>query len=236
MIKIFILYFFILKILCETTIEVDKIFTSNGTENLTFFYNKSIETTNVILFQTEYNITDFNIVISENNECEIKIIESIKSNNYLIFYSMQNNNVNVKIQIINQNNRQYNLTLSRFTDIVNTEKNITFNCTSNSTLIYNLRNLSEFDYILAFTNFPHHLFYYNEVTKEITQTLNNLFLSFQLNKNDNIYLIAFPENSKDTIYFEIAFFNSSNYTIKINEITKEKDKNNERKENYSSIK
>ena len=227
MIKIFILYFFILKILCETTIEVDKIFTSNGTENLTFFYNKSIETTNVILFQTEYNITDFNIVISENKECEIKIIESKKSNNYLIFYSMQNNNVNVKIQIINQNNRQYNLTLSRFTNIVNTEKNITFNCTSNSTLMYNLRNLSEFDYILAFTNFPHHLFYYNEVTKEITQTLNNLFLSFQLNKNDNIYLIAFPENSKDTIYFEIAFFNSSNYTIKINEITKEKDKNNE---------
>ncbi len=146
----------------------------------------------------------------------------------LFFYSLQNNEVNVTFQIINEKNYQYNLTLSRFTNIiVDQTKNITVNCNSNSPLIYNLHKLTDLDIILVFTNFPHHLFYYNENTKEITQKLNNLFLSLQLNKDENIYLIAFPENSTVKIYFEISFFDRANSIIKINEITDEKNSNNE---------
>ncbi len=55
----------------------------------------------------------------------------------LFFYSLQNNEVNVTFQIINEKNYQYNLTLSRFTNIiVDQTKNITVNCNSNS--FYNL--------------------------------------------------------------------------------------------------
>ncbi len=222
--KIFILYIFILKILYATIIE-DELFTSNRSENLTFFYNGNINIKNVILFQSQYNIKDFNISILEKNE--IMIIESKKQNIYFIFYSIEKNQVNVTIQIINKQNHQYNLTLSRFTNIiVNKENNITVNYNSNSPLIYNLQNLTDID-ILVFTNFPHHLFYYNEKTKEITQKLNNLFLSFELNKDENIYLIAFPENSTVKIYFEISFFDRANSIIKINKITDEKNSNNE---------
>jgi hypothetical protein len=71
--KIFILYIFILKILYATIIE-DELFTSNRSENLTFFYNGNINIKNVILFQSQYNIKDFNISILEKNE--IMIIES----------------------------------------------------------------------------------------------------------------------------------------------------------------
>ena len=224
--KIFILYCIILKILCDSNIKEDVIFTSNQSENLTFYYKGNINIKNIILFQTQYKIEEFNFSLSENNE--IMIIESKKQNNYFIFYSLQNSEVNVTIQIINEKNYQYNLTLSRFTNIiVDQKKNITVNCNSNSPLIYNLQNLTDLDIILVFTNFPHHLFYYNENTKEITQKLNNLFLSLQLNKDENIYLIAFPENPIDIIYFEIAFFNSLNYNIKINEINEEKNLNNE---------
>ena len=175
--KIFILYCIILKILCDSNIKEDVIFTSNQSENLTFYYKGNINIKNIILFQTQYKIEEFNFSLSENNE--IMIIESKKQNNYFIFYSLQNSEVNVTIQIINEKNYQYNLTLSRFTNIiVDQKKNITVNCNSNSPLIYNLQNLTDLDIILVFINFPHHLFFYNENTMIFLKLIVQLHVFF----------------------------------------------------------
>ena len=220
----FIFWGFVVGRILVVDIFEDEKWERNSSENFTFAFNGEENIENVILFYTQSNMSDFNF--NYNNIDNFKVIKQ-REYYYYLKYSVKEKHINITVEVINLKEYEYIFILSRFTKYIDLNQDFKKNIEiSNSPLIYKFKNYSNNSYNLAYVNSPHNLFYYNEtIEANNNQILNRNILLFDLEKEENIYLIVFPENNSE-IHFEIKLFDKNNYSISMNNFNSREETSN----------